>query len=280
MEKRGEDAPAGVELVVTDKVGLVALQAVEDKRLVCLRDFEVGESSSIGEIQLGNNSLHAETRQLRVHLDIDTLIGLNAHNKLVSGNVLKDTRCDVLELDSNLGLLLIESLSGLHNERYAIPTLVLDVSNECTESRASRVLGDSVVLTVGGLTTVKRLTVLTNDDVLGLNGWNGTENANLLIADILGVERDGPLHSQESKDLEEMVLHDITNDTELVKVAPATLGTKGLLEGDLDVVDVVSVPRGAEERVAKSKNQNVLDHLLAQVVVNSEQFLLVPIRLE
>jgi hypothetical protein len=43
---------------------------------------------------------------------------------------------------------------------------------------------------------------------------------------------------------------------------------------------VVSVPCSAEERVSKSEDQNILDHLLAKVVVNSEQLLLVPIRLE
>jgi hypothetical protein len=45
----------------------------------------------------------------------------------------------------------------------------------------------------------------------------------------------------------------------------------------LDVVDVVAVPGSAEEFVTKSKNQNVLNHLLAQVVVNSEDFVLGPV---
>lgn len=77
-----------------------------------------------------------------------------------------------------------------------------------------------------------------------------------------------------------MVLHDISDDTELIKVASTTLGTKRLLEGDLNVVDVVTIPGGSQERVTKSENQDVLDHLLAKVVIDSEKFLLVPIRLE
>jgi hypothetical protein len=46
----------------------------------------------------------------------------------------------------------------------------------------------------------------------------------------------------------------------------------------LDVVDVVAVPRRTEELVAEPENENVLDHLLAQVVVNAEQLVLSPVR--
>src|SRR4029434_367770 len=114
-------------------------------------DLEVRESSAVGQIELGNNGLHAQTRKLGVHLDVDTLVGLDAHDKLISGNVLKDTRSDVLELNSNLCLLLVERLAGLDDEGDTVPSLVLDVRNHGAEGRASRVLGDSVILAVGGL---------------------------------------------------------------------------------------------------------------------------------
>lgn len=41
MQERGEDSPAGIELVVTDKVGVVSLESVENKRLICLWDLQV-----------------------------------------------------------------------------------------------------------------------------------------------------------------------------------------------------------------------------------------------
>jgi hypothetical protein len=40
---------------------------------------------------------------------------------------------------------------------------------------------------------------------------------------------------------------------------------------------VVPVPRGAKELVSKSKNEDVLDHFLAQVVVNSEDLVFDPV---
>lgn len=48
----------------------------------------------------------------------------------------------------------------------------------------------------------------------------------------------------------------------------------------LNVVDVVTVPGGVEELVAKAHDEDVLDHLLTQVVVDTEDLLFLPVRLE
>jgi hypothetical protein len=48
----------------------------------------------------------------------------------------------------------------------------------------------------------------------------------------------------------------------------------------LNIVNVVAVPVGAEEFVAKSEDQDVLDHLLTKVVVNTEDLLLLPVGLQ
>jgi len=76
------------------------------------------------------------------------------------------------------------------------------------------------------------------------------------------------------------VLHNITDDTKLVKVTTSALGTEWLLEGDLDVVNVVAVPGGAEELVAEAEDEDVLDHLLTQVVVDTEDLLFLPVWLK
>jgi hypothetical protein len=45
----------------------------------------------------------------------------------------------------------------------------------------------------------------------------------------------------------------------------------------LNVVNVVAVPCRAKELVAEPEDKNVLDHLLAQVVVNAEQLIFGPV---
>ena len=49
-------------------------------------------------------------------------------------------------------------------------------------------------------------------------------------------------------------------------------------ETHLNIVDVVPVPGGAKELVSKSQDENVLDHLLAQVVIDTEYLVLYPVR--
>ena len=45
--------------------------------------------------------------------------------------------------------------------------------------------------------------------------------------------------------------------------------------GDLDVVDVVAVPDRLEQPVGEAEREHVLDGLLAQVVVDAEDLVLV-----
>ena len=74
-----------------------------------------------------------------------------------------------------------------------------------------------------------------------------------------------------------MVLHNITNNAELIKITATSLSAKWLLESDLHIIDVVAVPCCVEELVAEPQDEDVLDHLLSKVVVNSEDFILVPV---
>jgi hypothetical protein len=71
------------------------------------------------------------------------------------------------------------TLPGLQNEGNAIPPLVLDVDGQSAESRASAVLGDGFIVQVAGLASIERFAVLSNDDILWLNGGDTTEYANL-----------------------------------------------------------------------------------------------------
>jgi hypothetical protein len=108
VEERSEDSPGGVKLVVTDEVGVVTLEGVEDKSLVSLGDLKVRETTTVGEVELGNGSLHGQSGELGVHLDVDRLIRLDTDDELVTGDILEDSGSDVLELDTDLSLLLVE----------------------------------------------------------------------------------------------------------------------------------------------------------------------------
>lgn len=198
MQEWREYSPAGIQLVVTDKVGVVALQGVQNQRLVRFGDLEVREATAVGQIEFRDNCLHRQTGKFGVHLDIDGLVGLHSNDELVSGNVLENARRDVLELDANLRLLLVKgwmqlvsrpgqaktalrilTFSSLQNPGNTIPSLVLDICHHGAEGCTARVLGDGVVLLVCRLAAIERPSILADDDILGLNGVYRSQNAHL-----------------------------------------------------------------------------------------------------
>lgn len=65
-----------------------------------------------------------------------------------------------------------------------------------------------------------------------------------------------------------MVLDHVAERPDVVVVVPATLDPDRLRHRDLHVVDAVPVPQGLEDRVREPEGEQVLDGLLAQVVVN------------
>mmetsp|Transcript_13518 Transcript_13518/g.22103 ORF Transcript_13518/g.22103 Transcript_13518/m.22103 type:complete len:236 (+) Transcript_13518:548-1255(+) len=66
-----------------------------------------------------------------------------------------------------------------------------------------------------------------------------------------------------------MVLDDITHDAVLVEVPASPLRAEVLGEVNLHVADVLAIPQGLEHDVAEAQHGEVLDELLAQVVVDA-----------
>lgn len=52
---------------------------------------------------------------------------------------------------------------------------------------------------------------------------------------------------------------------------------RGFSRTYLNVVDVVTVPCSVEELVTEPQDQNVLNHLLAEIVVNTEDLIFLPV---
>ena len=66
-----------------------------------------------------------------------------------------------------------------------------------------------------------------------------------------------------------MVLHHVLDDAKFTQVATVALSTERLLEGEDDADGVFPGPVGAENSVSRPQQNEVLDHLLAQVVVHA-----------
>lgn len=55
---------------------------------------------------------------------------------------------------------------------------------------------------------------------------------------------------------------------------------RGFSRTYLNVVDVVTVPCSVEELVAEPQDQNVLNHLLTEIVINTENLLFLPVGIQ
>ena len=72
-----------------------------------------------------------------------------------------------------------------------------------------------------------------HDDVADHDRRDAAQHLDLLVAHVLRRERHGRLHRDDGQHLQQMVLHDVADDADVVEVAAAALSAKGLLERDL-----------------------------------------------
>jgi len=67
-----------------------------------------------------------------------------------------------------------------------------------------------------------------------------------------------------------MVLQHVARGAAAVVITAARADAEFFGDGDLDVVDVAAVPQGLEDRVGETQDEQILDGLLAEVVVDAE----------
>ena len=67
-----------------------------------------------------------------------------------------------------------------------------------------------------------------------------------------------------------MILHHVAQGSRLVVISAAMLYAHFFGHGDGHIVHITPVPNRLEERVSKTKGQNVLHRLFAQVMVDAE----------
>ena len=72
-----------------------------------------------------------------------------------------------------------------------------------------------------------------------------------------------------------MILHDVADDAERVKVAATTAQSEVLLEDDLYRLDVLAVPCRLEELISPAQRRDIEDDLLADVMIDAVDLCLI-----
>ena len=101
------------------------------------------------------------------------------------------------------------------------------------------------------------------------------QELDLLVPDVLGVHAGRRLHERERQHLHDVVLDDVAQRAGRLVEAAAVLDAEALGHRDLDLLDVPAVPDRLEDRIGEPQGEEVLDGLLAHVVVDPEDLVLV-----
>mmetsp|Transcript_16308 Transcript_16308/g.48909 ORF Transcript_16308/g.48909 Transcript_16308/m.48909 type:complete len:388 (+) Transcript_16308:465-1628(+) len=279
MQQWREDGPRRRQLIPAHKVLLVPVNCIQQQPLVSLGNVLIMVPHLVRQVQFAHDGCVVESGLLHCQLHVNCLAGLEAHDQLVAHlvqlHIAARQRHRRLELHADLHLPLVQRLAGLQDERHPRPAVILDVQHAHGEGGSDRVLGDPFVIQIPWHTVARR--VLPQHTVLHCDRGDGPQHLHLLIPDVIGTQADRLLHGNERHDLNQVILDDIPNDAELVKVAAPPLRAKRLLEANLHVGNVVAVPAGGNNGIGEPQHDQVLCQLLAQVVVDPENLLLRPI---
>ena len=191
-----------------------------------------------------------------------------------------------LELDPDLGHPLGQPLARTDVERHVRPAPVVHVQPERGERLRERSRRDVllVAITWHVLAQHPAFRILPPDRRAGhlfvADRPDRAQNLHLLVAHGVGFERQRRLHRDEREQLQRVILHDVAQGARLVVVRAPALDTDLLRHGDLHRIDKVRRPHRLEDRVGETKRQDVLHRLLAEVVVDPVDLILLEDALE
>ena len=179
-----------------------------------------------------------------------------------------------LERHRHLGDAAAQPLAGAQVERDAGPAPVADVEAEgrigLRPGRGVDVLLVQVAADLLAALPAGGVLAAGGVQVEVVRGTCGGQHLLLLDPQAARVERQRLLHRHQRHQLQQVVLDHVTRGSDAVVVAGPPADADVLGHGDLDVIDVVAVPHRLEHRVAETEGEDVLDGLLAEVVVDAE----------
>ena len=261
-------APHEERLVADDHVVEQSLVRFRRRSHVMEIDFDL--------LQLGRRPGH-----LRHDMQREALVRLNPYREHVGRQrcawicVIQNSG-HVVEVDRNLARALGHPLAGAQVERHSRPSPVVDPASQRDESLDLRIRRDVLLFAVrfDRHPADQSFAVLAAHDpfleVIVAERTQRTQHVELRIAHRLGTGGIGRLGRDHAKRLQQMALHHVAQRARVIVVGGARADALGLSDGYLHMIDEARRPDRFEDRVGESQHHQVLDRLLAEVVIDSE----------
>src|SRR6185437_3431941 len=204
---------------------------------------------------------------LELRLDAD-------HQAVWHDIVFEDLMRRVFELDHDHGRLPGHIFSGSEEEGNALPAIVVDEEFGGDQGLGVGIFGDLLFVAIGGPVLAMDLTsgILSAynvlEDLFGSERTDTLKHFHLLVTNGLGLVLLGAIHGDDTKELEQVVLDHVSERAAAIVITAAFANADLFGNADLDMIDAFVVPQRLEHIIGKTEGHEVLDHLLAEVVVD------------
>src|SRR6185437_3144602 len=221
------------------------------------------------------DELHVESRLFAFEQQTDLELRLDAdHQPVWHDIVFEDLVRRVFELDHDHRRLTGHIFSGAEEEGNAFPAIVVDEEFGGDEGLGVGIFGDLLLVAIGGPGFAMDLTggilraynVL--EDLFGGKRTDTLKHFYLLVTNEFGLVLLRAIHGDDTKELEQVVLDHVAKRAAAVVIAAAFAYADLFGNTDLDVIDVFVVPQRFEHIIGKTEGHEVLDHFLAEIVVD------------
>src|ERR1700676_1237383 len=283
VENGLDDAPAGFNHVGAVEESGVAGHAVAKEAFVAGAVFGA-EIRVVVKIHIDEAETHDGAGNFCAEAERDAFIGLDVDDHAIGFDVFdrgvtEKNKGSAAKLHDDFGGALREALAGAEVEGNARPAPVVDQKFQGNEG-----LGVGLRIDVGFFAVARELFAVhftravlaanrVGEDFFGAERLDGVKDFGLLVAAFIGVEGDGRLHGGHGEELEKMIWDHVAESAGGFVEAATMLDADGFGGGDLDVVDVVAIPKGFDDVVRKAKDHDVLNGFFAEVMVDAVDLL-------
>ena len=239
---------------------------MESIRVIKIHGNGIEAHAAAGHFPLESQTHPAARRDL----DNDLIArGRWSHFKLMEMPDELDRR--LLELDHDLGALRSHALARAQVERRIGPPPVIKTKCKRRERFGCCIVGHAVGKVIRRFMLIGR--ILTQGcelmEPIDRRGLDRVDHLDLLLANVVRRKCRRRLHRHERQYLQQMRLDHVANRPNAIVVGGAMPDAQRFRRCDLHVIDVAMIPQRLEDRIGKTKHQQTLHNLLAQVVVDS-----------
>src|SRR5205823_986973 len=180
----------------------------------------------------------------------------------------------IVELNEDFAVALRHALTGSKIEGHALPTPIINVRLQRDKGLGLAVVTELVGVAGHRLTVDRSAYILSGYrrslDVRSGNRTKRAKHLHLLVPDGGRVEVARRLHGDQGKQLKHMVLNHVTQCARALIEFGAALQPDSLGDRDLDVIYVRRIPQRFEQQVRESQREQVLNRLLAEIMVDAK----------